>query len=485
MNGLIEWWVRNPVAANLLMIGIIVAGYFGYSQMEREIDPQVRFPGLSIEVSWPGAGPVEVEEQIISRIEESVTDLDNIVWVRSSAGEGFGGVYILGDQNTNFTQFMNDVKIRVDSISSFPRDIEPPQVRQWVNRQEFIRVAISGELDERELKRLSEQLRREAAVLPGVNIVELFGIRSEEVSIQVSETQLRRYNMSFNEVADAIRNHSINQSSGSVRTEVGTYQLSVRSQADTQAEFSEIVVRQTADGGVIRVGDVATVVDGFEDNPILATLNGEPAVLLQVMTTENMDIIKASDSIREWIAQRQATLPPGAVLTLWTDAADDFRGRMATIGSSAVLGLLLVLGVLALTLRPIVAFWVAVGIATAYAGAFVFLPHVDVSLNMISTFAFLLVLGIVVDDAIVVGEGVHAESHRIGGGPPAAMAGAQLVAKPVIFAVLTTVIAFLPWLFLPGSTSEFTRHITWVVVLALAFSLIESLLILPAHLRKL
>ena len=485
MNGLIEWWVRNPVAANLLMVGILVAGFFGFSSMEREMDPHVRFPGLEIEVNWPGAAPQEVEEQVVARIEESVSDLDNVEWVRSYSAESYGGVYILADQNADFTKFMNDVKIRVDSISSLPRDIEPPQVRQWVNRQEFIRVAVSGDLEERELKRLAEQLRREAASLPAISIVELFGTRREEVSIQVSEEQLRRYNLSFAEVASAIRNQSINQSSGSVRTEVGTYQLKVRNQADTEADFSDIVIRQTDDGGTLRVGDVATVVDGFEDEPILATLNGEPAVLLQVMTTEIMDIVKASESIRGWIAERQETLPAGATLTLWTDNAEDFKGRMTTIGKSAGLGLLLVLAVLMITLRPKVAFWVAAGIATAYAGAFVFLPSVGVSLNMISTFAFLLVLGIVVDDAIVVGEGIHAESHRIGGGPHAAMAGAQLVAKPVIFAVLTTVIAFLPWLFLSGSTSEFTRHITWVVILALAFSLIESLFILPAHLRNL
>ena len=266
--------------------------------------------------------------------------------------------------------------------------------------------------------------------------------------MQVSEEALRRYGMSFNEVAQAIRNHSINQSSGSVRTEVGTYQLKVRSQADTEAEFSEIVIRQSEDGGIIRVGDVANVVDGFEDTPILATLNGEPAVLLQVMTTDTMDIVKASESINTWIHERQDTLPEGARLTLWTDQAEDFKGRMKTIGNSASIGLMLVLIFLVLTLRPIVAFWVAVGIATAYAGAFVFLPAVDVSLNMLSTFAFLLVLGIVVDDAIVVGEGIHTEAHNTGGGVTAAIAGAQLVAKPVIFAVLTTIMAFMPWLFI-------------------------------------
>lgn len=484
MNSLIAWWARNSVAANLVMIGIFVAGTIGFSSMEREMDPQVRFPGLQIIVSWPGAAPQEVEEQIVARIEESVRDLDAIEWVRSSSSEGRGEVYILAEQQVDFTQFMNDVKIRVDSISSFPRDMEPPQVQQWVNRDEFIRIAVHGDIGERELKRLAEQLRREAAQLTAVTVVQLFGTRKEEVSIEVSEEAMRRYQLSFSQVADAIRNNSINQSSGSVRTEVGTYQLKVRSQADTEAEFADIIILETPEGGFVRVGDVAQVIDGFEDDPILATLNGEPAVLLQVMTTETMDIVTASDSVREWISERQKSLPSGAKLTLWTDNAEDFKGRMATIGSSAFLGLTLVMIVLLLTLRPIVAFWVGVGIATAYAGAFVLLPAVGVSLNMLSTFAFLLVLGIVVDDAIVVGEGIHTETHRIGGGVNAAISGAQLVAKPVVFGVITTILAFLPWLFLGGSTSEFTRHITWVVILALSFSLVESLLILPSHLSS-
>ena len=312
----------------------------------------------------------------------------------------------------------------------------------------------------------------------------MFGTRNEEVAIEVGEAALKRYGLTFSDVATAIRNSSMNQSAGTVRTEVGTYQLKVRSQADTEAEFANIIIKETADGGVIRVGDVATVIDGFEDNPILATLNGEPGVLIQVMTTEIMDIVTASNSVRKWIAERQGTLPHGAKLTLWNDNAEAFKSRMATISSSAILGLVLVLFVLMLTLRPKVAFWVAIGIATAYAGAFVFLPSVGVSLNMLSTFAFLLVLGIVVDDAIVVGEGIHGESTRLGGGVKSAISGAQLVAKPVIFGVLTTIMAFLPWLFLGGSTSEFTRNITWVVILALVFSLIECLLILPAHLSN-
>ncbi len=485
MNKLIEWWARNTVAANLLMIGIILGGVLGFFKMEREIDPTVRFSGLQVTVSWPGAGPKEIEEQIISRIEESFSDLDNIDFIRSISREGSGNVWMRALDTVDFTQFMNDANERIDSINSFPRDMEPPTVQQWINRDEFMRIAVHGDVTERELKRLAETMRREVANLPNISLVELFGTRREEVSIEVSEESLRRYNISFADVATAIRNSSLNLSSGSVRTDAGDLQLSVRNRADTQAEFGDIIVRQTGDGGTIRVRDVANVNDGFEDNEILATLNGEPAVLIQVMSGETMHIVEASNAVSEWIEERRETLPTGVSLTLWTDQAEDFKSRMSTIMGAAGQGLILVMIVLMLTLRPIVAFWVSVGIATAYAGAFVLLPSVDVSLNMISTFAFLLVLGIVVDDAIVVGESIHTESQKTGGGITASVFGAQLVAKPVVFGVLTTVIAFLPWLFISGGTSEFTRHITWVVILALAFSLIEALLILPAHLSKL
>jgi len=485
MNKLIEWWARNRVAANLLMFGIFLSGILGFTSMDREMEPQVHFPGLQIEVTWPGASPEEVEQQVVARIEESVSDLDNIDWVRSTSSEGYGVVYILARTNQNFTKFLNDVKSRVDSITALPRDIEPPRISQWVNRNEFIRVAVHGNLSEKELKRLAEKLRREAAQLDHVSIVQLFGTRREEVSIEVSEEALRRYNLSFNDIATAIRKNSINLSGGSVRTEAGENMLTTRSQANSKEDFEKIIVRQTADGGTLRVGDVAHVIDGFEDNNILATLNGEPAILLQIMTTDSMDIVKASRSVKKWIKERQATLPEGAKLTLWTDNNDAFESRLNTIGSSAIQGLVLVLLVLLLTLRPKVAFWVAGGIATAYAGAFILLPALDISINMLSTFAFLLVLGIVVDDAIVVGESIHTESQRTGGGITAAVFGTQLVAKPVIFAVLTTVIAFLPWLFLDGSTSEFTRQITWVVVCSLSFSLLEALLILPSHLSHL
>jgi len=482
MKSIIAWWADNHVAANLLMLGILVAGIIGYQSMERELFPTIPVPVMQVNVVWPGASPKDVEEQIVVRIEEALQDLENLDWVRSESRENSGSVFILADNGSDFSRIMNEVETRVSSISSFPPDIEQPRITQFNSRNESMRIAVHGDIGERALKRFSEDIRKEVAGLRGISIVQLFGTRAEEISIEVSETALRRYGVTFEEIARAIRANSVNLSAGNLRTDAGQYTLRTRNLADTQIDFENIVVRQLPQGGIIRVGDVATVIDGFEENEILATLNGEPAVLVQVMSTEYMDVVLMSKSVNDWLEERRKTLPEGVQLTLWQDSAIDFNSRISTITSAAMSGLALVFLVLLLTLRPIVAIWVAIGIATAYAGAFVLLPMLGVSLNMLSTFAFLLVLGIVVDDAIIIGERVHSEYEKGNTGLKGAISGAQRVSKPVIFGVITTIIAFLPWIFLSGTTQEFTRQISWVVILALGFSLIEALLILPAHL---
>lgn len=262
-------------------------------------------------------------------------------------------------------------------------------------------------------------------------------------------------------------------------------QLRTRNQADTQADFENIVIRQTTNGAIIRVKDVATVIDGFEQVNLLATVNGERTILIQVQNGPQMDIVKMSDNVKEYLSELDGTLPEGMSITTWNDAADDYRGRIQTIAKSFFMGLLLVGGTLFLFLRPAIAFWVTIGIATAFAGGLALLPLFDVSFNMISTFAFLLVIGVIVDDAIIVGEAIHSKTEDGETGEIAAINGSRMVVKPVIFAVLTTMIFFAPWMFLSGGTSEFTRAISLVVILALFFSLVESLLILPAHLAHL
>ncbi len=482
MERLISWWANNPVASNLLMFGILLAGILGFFSMERETFPSFKPAEVKVDIVWPGAAPQEIEEQIIIRMEEALSNLDNIYRISSTAAESTGALEISTFASVDMDEFLNDVKGTIDSVNGLPRDMEKPKVQRVVYRQEVLRIAVHGDLDERTLKNFAEDIRREVAALPYVSIVDLFGARREEVTIEISEESLRKYDLSFSDAAQAIRNSSINLSSGRIRTETGDVLLRARNLANSEREFKNIIVHQSASGAIVRVDDVATVVDGFEDEEIMATLNGESAVLVQIMSTDTMQIVKLSDTVREWMAQRQKTLPDGVSLSIWLDEADTYKSRMDTISSSAVLGLLLVFLVLLLSLRPIVAFWVTVGIAVAFMGTFAILPANDVSLNILSTFAFLLVLGIVVDDAIVVGESIYEHSHQ-NEGIDASVKGAMAVSKPVIFAVLTTVVAFAPWFFLSGEDAQVTRQLSIVITAALTISIIEAFLILPAHLR--
>lgn len=485
MKTLIAWWTRNPVAANLLMVGILIAGWLGFNNMEREVFPVVKVNQATVEVSWRGASAQDVEEQVIARIEEALEDLDSVYRVYATAYEGYANVRVATYPYVEIETFVNDVKNAVDSVTSFPRDIENPRVKRLEFREEMIRVALYGDRSERELTRLAEELRQELAALPYTSLVELFGARNEEVTIEISESALREYGLTFSEVANAIRSSSLNTSSGSVRTDVGTFSIKTRNLADTADDFGNVIIRQTPDFGTVLLKDVATIIDGFEENELLATVNGQPTVLLQVKATEEMQVVKASDAVTEWVDTRRKTLPEGLDLMIWFDTADIYKSRMETIGSSAYMGLILVFVILIATLRPRVALWVTGGIAVAFMGTFAFLPSADVSFNVISTFAFLLVLGIVVDDAIVVGESIHAHSEASGGGDNAAINGTYAVSKPVIFAVLTTILAFAPWFFVSGETAQITRQLSIVITLALTFSLIEVFLILPSHLRNL
>jgi len=482
---LIAWWAENPVAANLLMIGILLSGLLGFQNVEREAFPLFKDNSVEVNISWPGAAPQEIEEQVLFRAEDALQGIDGIKRIYSFAEEGFGRVEVVTHAMDDISRIVDEVKSAIDSINGFPRDIDKPQIRRQIYRDEIVRIALHGNLTERQLNDLAEDLRSEVAALPYVSIVELFGIRQKEVAIELSEQAMRRYSVTFSEVAAAIRSSSINLSSGRVRTNAGDVLLRARNMAESEADFGAIIIRQLADGGAVRVGDVARIVDGFEDEEIYASINGQPSVLIQVLAMENMQVVKTSEEIKRWMARRQETLPAGVNLTLWFDSADIYKSRMSTIGESAILGLFLVFVVLLLSLRAHIALWVTAGIAVAFLGAFAFLPANDVSLNIFSTFAFLLVLGIVVDDAIVVGESIHQHSNNLGGGLKAAIEGANAVSKPVVYAVLTTIIAFSPWFFLSSTNAQVARQFSIVITLALTVSLIETFLILPSHLRNL
>lgn len=487
MNGIINWWADNRVAANLLMVAILVGGVVSFFRMERELTPYVEFPGARISVVWLGASPQDIEEQIVVRMEEAVSSVEGISQLWSSSSESVGTLFVIGSLDMDEAAFLQSLKREVDSISTFPTAAEPPQLSLFRSQDEIIRLAVSGDetVSERELKRFAEKTRREIGLLGNIPAVELFGVRGEEISIEVSEDSLRRYGLTLSDVSNAVRANSVNISAGTVRSAGGNVQIGTRSLADTRAEFEDIVVRQLANGAKIRVSDMATVIDGFTQVNLLATVNGKRTILVQVMSGPKMDVVKMSANVKKYLEEATENLPPGISMTVWNDQADDYRGRMQMIGSNFFIGLMLVMITLFLFLRPVIAIWVSIGIATAFAGGLALLPLFGVSFNMISTLAFLLVIGVIVDDAIIVGEAIHTKTEEGERGLTAAVNGAGMVIKPVVFAVLTTMIFFAPWMFLSGGTSEFTRAISLVVILALTFSLIESLLILPAHLSHL
>jgi multidrug efflux pump subunit AcrB len=482
-KGIVAWFAANSVAANLLMVLAVLGGFWGYSQLNREVFPTIAVNGASISVAWPGASPQDVEEQIIIRIEEALADLDGVDTITSTAREGGGNINVEGLPSVDIGAFIDSIKLEVDSVNNMPQSAFRPVVTPWLNQDQVVGFAVHGDIDRRDLQRIAEEIRDEVSQqVPGASIVNTWATLSEEVSIELSEDSLQRYGMTFDEISRAIRASSLNASAGNVRTELGDLRLASRQLADTQGEFENIIVRQTSDGGTLRVRDVAQVTDGFVDANLAATYNGEPMVIVVVLSTPNQDVVTTSAGVLDYIARKQLEMPDGVSLSLWWDNSEAYQGRMSTILNSALVGGGLVLIVLFLFLRPLVAFWVTIGIFTAFGGAFLLLPMLGVTLNMLSLFAFLLVIGIVVDDAIVVGENIHDRVERGEEGLTGAVVGTQMVLKPVIFAVLTTMMLFSPFLLISGPMVQFTKHIALVVVAALTFSLIESLLILPAHL---
>ncbi|MBK8197325.1 MAG: efflux RND transporter permease subunit [Acidobacteria bacterium] len=487
MNGIVAWFARNSVAANLLMFIFFAGGVFGYSSMEREMFPVVKVSGASVSVAWTGASPRDIEDQIVTRIEEAVADINGLDRITSIASEGVGVVNIRGRDDVDMDTFLDEVKLRVDQINNLPQAAFEPQVQRWEQRNWFMGLAIHGDVDARTLRRIGDKVRDEIAALPGGELAVLQGTLDEQVSIEVSEEALRRFGLSMSDVANAVRQSSLNSSGGRIESPVGDVSLTARNLADTADQFGEIIIRQTTEQGTVRVNDVANVIDGFVSDKLRASFNGRSTVFVMIPEPDKMDITKYAAGFREYIERANThtsgILPQGVNIDKLWDDSEAFEARMDLITSSALSGALLVMLVLLLFLRPMVAFWVTSGIFTAFAGSIMLFPTLGVSWNILSTFAVLLVIGVIVDDAIVVGENIHreVESGRREG-LDASIIGTQLVMKPIIFGVLTTIIAFLPWAFVTGPTRMFTQQITFVVVVSLAVSILECLLILPAHL---
>ncbi|QGZ94086.1 efflux RND transporter permease subunit [Terricaulis silvestris] len=482
LKGLVAWWGRNPVAGNLLMLFCVLAGVFSFNQMEKEFWPVGRDDGVSINAVWPGASPEDMESQIIVRIEEATADLDNVDWVRSRSGESYGWVNLAADPGVDVDAMTEEVRSRVSSISGLPSGMEPIQVSRQVGRNWSIILGVHGDVPERTLRDTAERLRDRLSLLAGAANTIVVGVRTPEVSIEVSEASLQAWGLTFDEVSQAVRASSLNAGAGAVRTQDGNFQLQARNLADSELDFENIIVRQTSDGGIVRLRDVATVNDGFQDVNLYSRMNGEPSALVTVQTADRFNIWDTDKAVRETLEEIRSELPAGVQITTIYNEAEDYNALVGILLQNALQGFFLIFVLLLLTLHPKVAFWATLGVMTAFAGSFFILPYLDISLNFMSVFGFLLVLGIMVDDAIIVGEAVYERAERGHSGADASIMATQMVLKPLVASVFVTMIAFSPMMLLEGDVRQFTRAISIVVMSTLVFSLIESLIILPAHL---
>ncbi len=485
MNKIIQWFVENPIAANLCMVVIFIGGGVAMFSLDKEAFPSVGTGIIEIVAPYPGAGPKEVEEQIIIRIEEAIGDLDGIEQITSTARLGSGNVQVEAVQDFDVQKLLNNIQSRIDGINTLPDDAERIQVREVQFRTLIMNLGVYGDVEEVALKQTAQIIRDQLALLPNISSAELQAARNDEMTIEVTEETLRHYNLTFQQVVNAIRSSSVNLPAGTIKSSGGDLQLQTRGQAYYAEDFEDIVISSNREGLQLRLGDIATIKDGFEESEFIALLNGKPAVYVNLYITDNPNVLKAREQVYQYMQDLESQIPPGINVKLWNDNTVMFNDRMMLLLKNSVSGLLLVFVVLMLFLRPILATWVCVGIAIAFFGALWTMPYLGVSLSMISLFGFLLVLGIVVDDAIIVGESIYSQHERGMKSMSAAANGAKTVHKPVFFAVISTMVFFSPMLFVPGQMGTMAAPIAIIVILCLVFSLIECLLILPSHLSHL
>ncbi len=482
MNRPIAWFAQNPVAANLLAAMIIAGGLTAIFQLPQKTFPDIDIEMIRITVEYLGAAPEETEEGVCIRIEEEIEGIDGIDKIRSSALEGACAVIVELLSGADQAQVLDDVKARVDAIDTFPDETEKPVISEVTLRRAVADVAISGDVDERALKALVERVRDEILALPGITQTEARLVRPFEISIEVSEESLRRHGLRFDDVVQAVRSSSLDLPGGSIKTAGGEILLRTKGQAYRGREFEDLVVLTRPDGTRVSLGAIATVVDGFEDVDLAARFDGEPAAVVQVYRVGDQDVIEISEALKAYVARANQIMPEGVSLTIWQDDSIPLRSRRDTLLRNGLNGFLLVLLVLALFLRARVAFWVTLGIPISFLGALWLFAPLGLSIDVISLFALIVVLGILVDDAVVVGERAHAHQEETGKRLEGAIRGTQEVAIPVIFGVLTTITAFMPMLMVPGPMGQVFSIMATVVALCLIFSLIESQLVLPAHL---
>lgn len=508
MKGLIFFWARNKVAANFLMFALLVGGIVTWIKLKKEIFPEISSNYITVQTPYPNATPEEVEKGVCLPIEEAIQDLDGIERLTSTSSEGMGTVVVEVSSGKDTRKVLNDVKSRVDAIQNFAESVEKPIIADVLLKHQVMSIAVTADTDERTLRAIAEGVRDDLLAYKGkapattwekikgkaadavlgeaqITQIELVGVRDHEISIEVSEKILREYGMTFEQVANAVRSTSIDLPGGSVRTNAGEILIRAQNRRYEAAEIEDITVLTRPDGSVVKLADVAKVVDGFKEEDLYSRYDGHPAILLNVFRTGEEDTLRVAHLVRDFVSEKASHVPKGVNLEIWNDEAVLLEGRIHLLLNDGFQGFILVYISLALFLRPALAFHVALGIPIAFAGALLALPYGDISVNMISLFAFILVLGIVTDDAIVVGERVN---ERIEAGEPAHLAaprGTWEVMSVAAFGVFTTMIAFMPMFGVQGVSGNIWRQIPWIVIPVLLVSLVETNLILPSHLAHL
>ena len=485
MSRLVEWFARNGVAANLVAAFILISGLMAIPKIKREVFPEFDSDWVTVEMKYPGATPEETEEQICARVEQAVQSLAGVKQMVSSAGENVGVVSIELLPGTDIGAFLDLVKSRVDAVETFPKNAEKPLSSEIIIRKQVINVAVYGPGSELVLKRAAERVRDELLALPEISQIQLVNVRPYEIAVEIREQALGAYGLTIDEVANAIRSSSLNLPGGTVRTQSGEVLIRSDTQAYGARDFEQLTLRATPNGAKLKLGDVADIRDDFEELETSSQFDGQPAALVRVFRVGDQSALEIADAVKAYVASTHHTMPAGVNLATWQDDANYLRGRLDLLYRNGRAGLILVFAILALFLRFRLAVWVTFGIPVSFMGTLWLMPMMDVSISLISLFAFIVVLGIVVDDAIVMGENIYTHQQRNGPGIASTVRGAQEVARPVIFGVLTTVAAFYPLLQVEGNTGKILRFIPLIVIPTLLFSIIECLVILPAHLRGL
>ena len=483
-KGIIAWFAHNPVAANLLMLIIMALGLGSAFTIQRAMFPAFDIDLVFIVAPYPGAAPEEVEQSVVLKIEEAINDIDGIKRVESDAFESYARIMIEPHEGTDLPMLLDDVQNRIDAIRNFPEQAEKPIVSQPELLFPALTLQIAGDIDERSMKALADEMRRELLTYPEVSAAEVVGARDYEIAIEISEQLLREYHLTLGAVANVIATSSLDLPAGSVQTENGDIMLRTLGQAYVQQDFEAIALKSWPDGTRLLLGDIATVDDGFVDAVGFSSFNGKYSLGINVFAMGKQDIIETADAAKAYVAQKRGRLPDGVTLDIWYDTTYYLKGRLNMMMKNLALGALLVFIILALFLEIKLAFWVMLGIPVCFLGAMALIstPYIDASLNMISIFGFILVLGIVVDDAIIMGESAYTEQEMHGHSIQNVINGVYRVATPATFGVLTTIVAFAPTLFVQGVFGAFPEACGWVVMLCLCFSLVESKWILPAHL---